>query len=186
MSSVELADPPGERVIVCGLSETTRPLFEREYVRVTAPEKPFSPVIAIVELPEKPAWKESEDGLLVSEKSVTTTVTCVERTIVPLVEFPVPVTVIVYVPGETVDFVRTVSVEEADPEDGRVTEVRLRLAPGPPEVLDTRLTVPANPSALVKVTVAVPEDPAGIVSELGLVEIEKVGAALTTTRTVVE
>jgi hypothetical protein len=52
-------------------------------------------VTVIVELPREPAWNEREDGLLVSEKSVTTIVTCVEWTIVPLVEFPVPVTVTV-------------------------------------------------------------------------------------------
>ncbi len=55
MSRVELADPPGDIVTLCGLSDTTRPLWETENVRLTVPAKPFSPVTVIVELPGEPA-----------------------------------------------------------------------------------------------------------------------------------
>ncbi len=55
MSKVELADPPGFMVTLCGLRDTTRPLLETEKVRLTVPEKPFSPVTVIVELPGEPA-----------------------------------------------------------------------------------------------------------------------------------
>ncbi len=95
MSNVELTEPPGFRVTLCGLSDTTRPLLETEKARLTVPEKPFSPVTVIVELPGEPTWNERDDGLATREKSVTTTVTSVEWRIVPLVVFPVPVTVTV-------------------------------------------------------------------------------------------
>ena len=72
-------------------------------------------------------------------------------------------------------------MDEAEPEEARVREVWLRVAPGPPEVLDARLTVPANPLELVTVIVEVPEEPAGIVIELGLADMPKVGAGVTVT-----
>ncbi len=77
-------------------------------------------------------------------------------------------------------------MDEADPEGKRVRVVRLRVAPGPPEVLDPRLTVPENPLALVTVIVEVPEEPAGIVIDVGFAEIPKVGEGVTVTRSVVE
>lgn len=95
ISSVALPKPPGEILRLCGLSETTSPLLDVVYVRATVPENPFRPVTVIDELPWEPTWNETEDGLLVNEKSVTTTVTPVEWATVPVVVFPDPVIVTV-------------------------------------------------------------------------------------------
>ncbi len=75
-------------------------------------------------------------------------------------------------------------VDEADPPTERVRLDELRVAPGPPEVLDPRITVPANPLTLLIVIVEVPEEPAGMVIEFGPAEMSKFGAAVTVTSTV--
>jgi hypothetical protein len=112
---------------------------------------------------------------------VTSTLTRPEREIEPLIPAPVPVTVIVYAPGETVVAVNTVRVTLAELPEDNVALSELRVAPGPPETLATRVTVPLNPLRLVTVMREVADDPDGNVNVAGLAETLKSGAAPTVT-----
>ncbi len=78
-----------------GFNAVVRPVMEPMAVRSTLPEKPFNPVTVIVEVAVEPATSERDDGLPAIVKSVTTTMTCAERAIRPLIPLPVPVTVTV-------------------------------------------------------------------------------------------
>ncbi len=81
----------------------------------------------------------------------------------------VPVMVIVYVPGVVLCLVRTVRVDDPEPELNE-TLLELRLSVGPVgEHTAERDTVPVNPFMLARLTVTVPELPWAMLSELTLV-----------------
>jgi hypothetical protein len=86
-------------------------------------------------------------------------------------------------------FFRALTVRTAllDPPDTSVTEIGLKAVFGPEDDTDTdRFTVPLNPLTLVKVMLEVPDELCAMLTEEGLAVIEKSGASLTATRTVVE
>ncbi len=93
--NVETPGETDEMERVAGFNVASRPAREPIAVRSTLPVKPFTPVTVMLEVAEKPAWMEREDGLLTIVKSVTMSVTCVERVIVALVPLAVPTTLMV-------------------------------------------------------------------------------------------
>ena len=92
---------------------------------------------------------------------------------------PVPVTTSVYVPRAVVEVVAMVSVADAEPFAGGVTE--LGLTPqvvtfaGHPETV--RLTEELNPASEATVTCELPELPCATVNDDGLADMLKSGAA---------
>ncbi len=80
---------------VAGLSVALRPEREPKAVRFTFPEKPFSEVIVMRDVPEEPAWMVRETGLAAIVIPVTSTLTCAEPEIGPVIPVPVPMTVTV-------------------------------------------------------------------------------------------
>ena len=79
MSSVEVAEPPGDGVTLGGHTDMTGPPGETEELRDTADEKPPRLVIVIVETAEELASvSETLDGLVEMLKSLTLTVIVTE------------------------------------------------------------------------------------------------------------
>jgi len=92
MSSVEVAEPPGDGVTLIGQTDTTGPLGSVEMLRDTADERPPRLVMVTVEVDEELANVSETLGVLVEMlKSWTVVVTVVVWTSAPLV----PVIVIV-------------------------------------------------------------------------------------------
>jgi len=92
----------------------------------------------------------------------------------------VPVTVRVYVPRATEALTVIVNVDVADPPEGGVTEVGLKVAVTPVGAPETdKATAELKPFREVTVMVDVPEAPCTIVREAGEADIEKSGAAET-------
>lgn len=167
--SVELPDPPvtvgGDRVQAL-LSET----------RATSPVNPFRGDTAIVEDPANPTTTVTVAGVAAIEKSAATVevnATLAEWEREPLV----PVTVTVTVPG-TLKVHERVEVPEPPvtvAEDSVQAELSL-----------VRATFPLNPFNGEMEIVEVPGDPTVTVTEAGLAEIVKSGAAVTVKVTVAE
>ncbi len=67
--SVEMADPPEERVIPIGLSDVPGPEGATVAVRSMIPANPFWLVNVTVELADEPAKRFSDDGVALTLKS---------------------------------------------------------------------------------------------------------------------
>ncbi len=146
-----------------GLIEAVGPIGETATPRVTIPMKPLRPVRATVEVPEDPCTMLKLVGLEDMLKSGPTTVTAVVAVWDGDPPFPVPVTVMAYVPAGVEVVVEIVRVDVPVPPAVKVTGVMLneKVRPVTGRVVDAaRFTLPAKLFTLVSVMVEVAELPA--------------------------
>jgi len=168
--------PEPEAAIELGLKLTFAPFSIPEADKATAEEKPLSAVLVIVEVPEWPGFTLIEVGDALMLKSGLGPVT-VRLTVVVCVTLPpVPVTVIVYVPGVVVD--PTVMVIVELPEPGAAIDVGLKPTVTPDGwPLADRPMAESKPPETAVVIVDVPLLPCATETEVGEAEIVKLGLA---------
>ncbi len=99
---IEEAEPPDIRMIDEGLRDTWGPDGETAAVRFTLPEKLFTLVSVIEVVPDEPWTTVRDVGLELIEKSGLVTVTLTVVVCEGDPELFVPVTVMLYDPGEVV------------------------------------------------------------------------------------
>lgn len=174
---VEVADPLAGGVSATGFSEHVVFAGHPDTVNPTELLNPLAEAIVTVELPDCPGVSVIDAGLADIEKSgggVTFSVTPAACESDP----ELPVMVSVAAPVAVAAVVTTLSVDVAEPLDGGVTEtgfkVHVAFAGQPVTV---KPTAPLKPFADVTVTVELPLWPCPSVSDAGLLDIEKSGAA---------
>jgi len=99
---VEEAEPPADRLTDVGLRDSRGPDGETVELNVRVPEKPFVLVSVIEVVPDELGATVKDIGLEVIEKSGFVTVTLIATVCEGDPELFVPVTVMLYTPGEIV------------------------------------------------------------------------------------
>ena len=167
--TVIVEEPPA--VTDTGAKLTVVPVGWPLALRLTVCAEPLVTAVEIVELPLLPCTMLKLLGLAAMEKSDVGALVTVRATVVVCVALaPVPVTVIVYVPGAVAAPTLTVIAEEVP----AVTEAGLKptvVPVGCPVAL--RLTVCAGPLVTAVEIVALPLEPSGMLRLLGLAASEK-------------
>jgi hypothetical protein len=149
------------------LKLTVTPLGTPVAVNVIAESNVSETALVIVEVPLEPCATETEVGEAVRVK-VPGGVTIKLKVAVCVMLLPDPLTVMVYVPGVTVEATSKVSVESPEPGAGEVMGLKVAVTPvGRPEA--DHVIAASHPPVRTPATVVLPLPPCCTVTEPGVI-----------------
>lgn len=155
------------------LKPTVTPVGTPVAPKVIAESNVWETVLVIVEVPLEPCATETEAGEAPRVK-VPGGVTIKLKVAVCVMLSPDPLTVMVYVPGATVEATAKVSVESPEPGAGEVRGSKVGVTPvGRPEA--DQVIAASNPPVRTAATVVLPLPPCCTVTEPGVILTVKFG-----------